>query len=258
MAEDDYDLVPHTELHKLEDELSQLRRGTGGANPSNLKDSMDDLSRSLQSMITVFKEAKDELRIEDEEKELMSKKIDPILQKLDNLLDQNEKIAEGILTLADMIKKMEDKLMMHVQKDDSSPFVSSGLGQLGQMPTQQMPSFAPQGQQNFPFARPAQQFPRPQFQQQAFPQPMQVQQQPQQQLQQQSQFNQPPAFPQQAKPSPAPMGDEKDLFSDMGSQEPLFKADAPGPMPNAEPKLGGIGMPPPPPPAVKKKGFFGK
>ncbi|MFT4343741.1 MAG: hypothetical protein ACMXYE_03255 [Candidatus Woesearchaeota archaeon] len=109
MSNDDYDLIPHAKLKKLEDQIEALKGGKGGASPQ-LQQSMDDLSGSLKAMITVFTEAKNELRIEDEEKELLSSKIDPILQKLDGLLDQNEKIAEGILSLADMIKRVETKV----------------------------------------------------------------------------------------------------------------------------------------------------
>ena len=109
MGDDDYDLLPHSELKKLESEIDSLKTSPSTPKGETLK-TMQELSDSLKSMINVFSEAKNELRIEDEEKELVSKKIGPIIEKLDNLLDQNEKIAEGILSIADMIHKLEVKI----------------------------------------------------------------------------------------------------------------------------------------------------
>jgi len=107
-GDDDYDLIPHSELKKLKKGISDIKGGD--SNTSGMQDSMAMLSESLNSMISIFSEAKKELQIEDEEKELLSNKIDPMLQKIEGLNDQNEKIAEGILSLADMIKKLEDKI----------------------------------------------------------------------------------------------------------------------------------------------------
>lgn len=126
---EEYDLIPHGKLKRLEEQIDELkhpgsRRSSSGPSSTGAMDNnaMQDLSESLKTMITVFTEAKDELRIEDEEKELLSNKIDPILKKLDSLLDQNEKIAEGILSLADMIRKVEGRIDSLESNDGSSSF----------------------------------------------------------------------------------------------------------------------------------------
>jgi hypothetical protein len=109
-TDEDYDLVPHSELRKIQGEINELRGGSSKGPSTGLQKTMDDLSGSLKSMISIFSEAKNELRIEDQEKELFSSKIDPILQKLDSLLGQNEKIAEAILSIAEMVQKLEGKV----------------------------------------------------------------------------------------------------------------------------------------------------
>jgi len=229
-SDDNYDLVPHSELHKLEDEIDELKKDPKSA-PNSMGQSMDDLSGSLKSMISIFKEAKDELRIEDEEKELLSKKIDPMISKLDNLLDQNEKIAEGILSLADMIKKLEAK----VDSIDSKG------------PDVLRPSAAPQPS------------PQPQPPQPTFPSMPPPQQPP----------AQPPQFPPQQPPQQPPMGGAppQDLLTDSLGSSPKPPQEPPQLQPSPQPQAppgqdqaaqGGLGMPPPPPPNPgKKKGFFG-
>jgi hypothetical protein len=245
MVDEDYDLFPHGELKKLEDEIRDLKRSP--ASPDNqMKSSMDELSSALKSMITIFGEAKNELRIEDEEKELLSKKIQPMMQKLDTLLDQNEKIAEGILSVADMIKKLEDK----ISKIDSKP-------SLPELPLMQQSQPQPAFRQQFaqqPFSKPAMN----QMPQQGFPgqMPGQMPQGFPGQMPQPNPFQQPQAPSFGAEPKEA----ERDLFSEpfaAPSQEsPQAAAESPA-AGSGEIFKGGNMMPPPPPPKpAPKKGFF--
>ena len=240
-SDDNYDLVPHSELHKLEDEIDELKKDPKSA-PTSMGQSMDDLSKSLKSMISIFKEAKDELRIEDEEKELLSKKIDPMINKLDNLLDQNEKIAEGILSLADMIKKLEAKVDSAGSQKGPDLLRSSAPPRSSSQPQQPtFPSMLPPQQQ------PAQ---SPQFPPQQPP-------------------IQPPQQPSIQPPQQPPMGGAppQDLLTDSLGPSPKPPQEPPQLQPSQQPSAppgqeqatqGGLSMPPPPPPNPgKKKGFFG-
>lgn len=266
MPDDDYDLLPHSELKKIESEINTLKTNPGSA-PSSMQKSINDLSMSLKSMMNIFNEAKNELRIEDEEKELVSKKIDPILQKLDNLLDQNEKIAEGILSVADMVHKLEAKMDNFKENVDTN-FTAMSSAPKPSQPSQPPMDAQPSHEDNI-------------FQQQGMQQPAVNAPNPAQHPGMQPVS--PPGFknpgddpfgspashsPAQGQPNPA----DADPFSDLGgdsssSPAPGLGAGAdstqappgtPG-MPGAPRASGTPGMPPPPPPKPpKKKGFFGK
>jgi hypothetical protein len=257
VKDEDYDLVPHSELRKIQGEISELRGGSSKAPSSNLQESMGDLSNSLKSMISIFSEAKNELRIEDQEKELLSSKINPILQKLDSLLEQNEKIAEAILSIAEMIQKVEGKVdSISVSSKESSVDLLKTAGlrappqsensfnsQSGAFNRQQPPqgfdrmrgaSFNPmssmQGNQQ-------QQPPQPFPSSQGFQSPIQSNQ---------SQSNQQEPF-------------NEDLFSsssDLKAPPQGFPNSPPMQQEFQQPK--GMNMPPPPPPTNKNKSFFSK
>jgi len=240
MADDDYDLLPHSELRKLEQEIDSLKQNPNSA-PNTMQKGLEELNNNLRSMMTIFNEAKNELRIEDEEKELVSKKIDPITAKLDDLLDQNEKIAEGILTVADMIKKIETRLN---RMEDRPSFMKPELVE---------PRMEPR--------------PRPEPRQESSP------------MQQSSDpfaddpFASPGAGPLGSGAGPNPSGLSSPgmgapSMGSLGMRSPSGPSQGfgAGPSPgmnsfgaDSSDAMSGSGMPPPPPPKPpQKKGFFGR
>jgi len=74
-------------------------------NPRGLQGSIDSLNQSVNSLISLFKEAAESLKMEEAEANLISKRIDPIFQKLEEISEQNKKIARGIVAIADMIEE---------------------------------------------------------------------------------------------------------------------------------------------------------
>ena len=56
-------------------------------------------------MMGLFKMAGEELKLDEKKKEVVSEKIDPLLKKIDVLLEQNQKIAKGIVAVADLVKE---------------------------------------------------------------------------------------------------------------------------------------------------------
>ena len=105
MADDEYDLLPHREIADLKDELEKLKKG----NLPESKDSMEKLSNSINNLLTIFKEASVQMNLEEEEANLVAKHLEPIAEKIDKILDQNQKIAEGIVALADMVDDLKRK-----------------------------------------------------------------------------------------------------------------------------------------------------
>jgi len=74
---------------------------------SSLKQSIDNLNNSINSLIKLFREATEQLKIEEHDSEVVDKKISPVIQKITTLEEQNEKIARGIVAVADMLKEKQ-------------------------------------------------------------------------------------------------------------------------------------------------------
>ena len=103
LADDDYELLPHKEIESLKNELEKLKKG-----PSDqTKTQMGQLTDSINNLLNLFKEAASQMHLEEQEADMVSQKIIPIEMKLDQVLEQNQKIAEGIIALADIIKEMK-------------------------------------------------------------------------------------------------------------------------------------------------------
>jgi uncharacterized phage infection (PIP) family protein YhgE len=98
--DEDYDMVPHNEIIRLKKEMEALKSGSG-----NIQKPMEELSNNLNKMISIFNTAVDELKLEKQEEEFTAKKLDPINEKLDNIIEQNKQIAEAIVAVVDMVKE---------------------------------------------------------------------------------------------------------------------------------------------------------
>jgi hypothetical protein len=53
----------------------------------------------------LFRDAADAMKLEEKESDAIGKKISPMLDKLNTLIDQNEKIARGIVGVAEMVRE---------------------------------------------------------------------------------------------------------------------------------------------------------
>ena len=103
--DDDYELLPHKDIIELKKELEKLKKGP---TPES-RDQMEKLTDSINNLLNLFKEASSQMHLEEQEGNLVSEKLGPIEEKLDQILDQNQKIAEGIVALADLIKEMKEE-----------------------------------------------------------------------------------------------------------------------------------------------------
>ncbi|HII72062.1 TPA: hypothetical protein HA265_04875, partial [Candidatus Woesearchaeota archaeon] len=99
MDEDEYAIVSKKEFLALKRELDKLKKNPleGSEHGETLQASIDNLNRSLNTMLEVFKQAADEMKLEEHDTELVAKQMGPINDKLDTLIDQNQKIAKGIV-----------------------------------------------------------------------------------------------------------------------------------------------------------------
>ncbi len=138
MASDDYEIMPHKEIAGLKDELKKLK-GRSLRKTSRLDaESMDNLAASIQELMTLFKEASKDLKNEENEEAHILQKLTEATDMMNTLADQNEKLAEGIVTVAEMIKD-------HMPRAREIPKRSStvlGVPVLGEAPKQPPPQMS--------------------------------------------------------------------------------------------------------------------
>src|SRR3989344_945773 len=97
-SEDEYELLPHREIEELKSELAKLKE-FDIAPTKKLQVSLLELSTKLDKLITIFEDAGHEMRTK-ESSLSFSEKMQPILERMNKILDQNAEIASGILTIA--------------------------------------------------------------------------------------------------------------------------------------------------------------
>ncbi|MBW3014106.1 hypothetical protein KY335_02585 [Candidatus Woesearchaeota archaeon] len=102
--EEGYQIVSQRDVRKLKQELKAMKEGKGG-DVSELQDRLEDLTERIDAMIEIFESAAAELREEDKEAEIISKKIDPIFARLDSMDEQNRKIAQGLVAINEIVEE---------------------------------------------------------------------------------------------------------------------------------------------------------
>ena len=104
-GDEEYELVPHKIVSELKKEVQDLKQNPLGSSTSghDLQGSMNSLAHSINDLVTLFKDATDQMRMEEKDSQVLSKRMEPMLDKLDTIIDQNHKIAKGILAVADML-----------------------------------------------------------------------------------------------------------------------------------------------------------
>lgn len=101
-----YEIMPYKEIVALKKEIEALK-SRSGASSQDLLNSMDTLTKTMNNMLQLFKTAAEEMKLEEKEKADFGKKIEPMLERLNELEEQNSTIAEGMVAIADMVKEMK-------------------------------------------------------------------------------------------------------------------------------------------------------
>ena len=122
MADDDeYELLPHKQIADLKKELERLKKGP----TPEARNEMERLNDSINNLLSLFKEASSQMHLEEQEATMVAEKLIPIEEKLDQILDQNQKIAEGIVALADLVKELKED---QKKKDRELPRPMTSMG----------------------------------------------------------------------------------------------------------------------------------
>lgn len=133
----DYAIVPEKEVLQLKQDVDAIKKnpfqayGTG-----NFIDAVNDLTKAVNSLIDLFKTAAEEMKLEEREAETIAKSIEPMFSKIDTLVNQNEKIARGIVAVADMMENSQHAKPSRPTSYSGSSDIPPGQGTL---PKTQMP-----------------------------------------------------------------------------------------------------------------------
>lgn len=134
---DDYELLPHEELEKLRRDIEHLKKSPypGTKQNKNLLDSMESLSDSINRLIAIFEGTQEDLI-----KEYKDASPTKLLVKVS---EQNVKIAEGIVAVAEMLKNNKPMSPIGPLPGRSMPSPQSmpppSMNNPGQMPPPNMP-----------------------------------------------------------------------------------------------------------------------
>lgn len=111
ILDDDYELVPKREILELKKQIQELKQDPlGQASGSGFYSSIEALNTNLSKMINIFKQASEEMKLEERESQIISQKIEPILEKIDEIHEDNQAIAKAILNLSDDMKELKEQL----------------------------------------------------------------------------------------------------------------------------------------------------
>jgi len=107
--EGSYGIISYRELVNLKKEIEELKNKTTTDSNKMLLDSMAKLTQNMNSMLELFKSAADELKIEESSQMSIVKELTPLSEKIEQILQQTKTIAEGMVSIADMVAEIKDK-----------------------------------------------------------------------------------------------------------------------------------------------------
>lgn len=113
MAEEDYDLVPHKEVLELKKQVDEIKAHPFGSTSEGkqMLEAILKLSESMDRLTSLFQEAAEQMKLEEREAELIGKKLDPLFGRMDDMIEQNKRIAKGIIAVADIVKENSGRPM---------------------------------------------------------------------------------------------------------------------------------------------------
>jgi len=106
---DDYELIPLDEVEKLKAEISALKKDKKSS-PASLAGTLDRLANALEKLFKIFEVAATDMEQDKLHEKTFEEKIQPMMDKMRSVEQQNRDLAEGILAMADIVKGIERKL----------------------------------------------------------------------------------------------------------------------------------------------------
>jgi len=114
VEEGPYEILPYAEIEQLKKQIEDLKKKS--ASSEEVLDGINRLAGIVESMLHLFESAASGMKKEGE---------GPLGKKLDMLLDQQETLAESILSLVDMVKEIQSKEKEpYIVKQKPQPIIS--------------------------------------------------------------------------------------------------------------------------------------
>ncbi|MEM3126691.1 MAG: hypothetical protein QW331_01330 [Candidatus Woesearchaeota archaeon] len=118
MAEDtDYEFIPRATLEDMKKQIAELQRQTQQKekiSTDQFSQAIMKLTQSMEEMNALFRAATEELKLEEETGHKIDEYIEPINERLNAIEDQNKKIADAMLALADMLEDLKKQGSMQI------------------------------------------------------------------------------------------------------------------------------------------------
>jgi uncharacterized phage infection (PIP) family protein YhgE len=167
-TEDDYEIISQRDVDRLKKELAELKKAGTSREGKIIQESMEKLNDNILSLTEIFKESAMELKLSDNEA-FNPRMIRDLAEKVETLADQNTKIAEAILAVAEISNEIKNKFNILSQAiEEMNKPLDEDNGMMEQ------DNFNPYGQEQMGG------MPQPMFNQQMGPPPMPMNQPPSQ------------------------------------------------------------------------------
>ena len=107
---DEYALISEKEIEKLKKEVEDLKQNPIGKTKQgkDLLDNIKELNENIRLLVDTFEEAGKEFKNEVKSK-VVEDQITPVNNKVELLVEQNKKIANALVSLAEMVKEIQTK-----------------------------------------------------------------------------------------------------------------------------------------------------
>lgn len=113
MADDtDYEFIPKATLEDMKKQIAELQRQIQQKEKISVdqfSQAIAKLTQSMEEMNELFRAATEELKIEEDAGQRIDEYIEPLNKRLNAIEDQNKKIADAMLALADMINDLKEQ-----------------------------------------------------------------------------------------------------------------------------------------------------
>jgi hypothetical protein len=134
--DDDYELLPRQEIENLKKELERLKKHPLGdmKEGETLLEAINNLNTNIRRLVDLFTKAEAEMIKEYGE--------NSPAQALKSIQDQNEQLAEGLVSVADMVKELKEEKPL--QFTQSAPVTRMSMPESDSFGPSYSPSYSDQ------------------------------------------------------------------------------------------------------------------
>jgi len=115
-----YEIMPYEEISALKKEIAELKSRSNSSS-QDLLGSIATLTKSMNDMLQLFTAAAEEMKLEEKTESGLAGKVEPIMDRLDEIIEQNKTIADGMVAIADMVKDTKEKKAREAREEREKP-----------------------------------------------------------------------------------------------------------------------------------------